>query len=141
MPGLRLAQGNPILQSASGARHLKLSHNNFGPIRPSYQRQDRKSPKRLSVKASALSDLISATFFTTAAAGLVYSSIPLLNGTAKTNNQGKIDTSGQSDIEPEGIKWGAMSVVSFIPLVNWTVPDLVRNSHSCAFNLQCTIKA
>ncbi len=66
--------------------------------------------------------LLSVSFFTAAAAGLVYSATPLLTGKSREDNQGKSDSYGETDADPEGIKWGVMSVVSFIPLVNWTVP-------------------
>lgn len=78
--------------------------------------------RRNSVTSSAFAaDLLSVSFFTAASAGLVYSAIPLLTGKSKQDNSGKSDNYGETDVEPEGIKWGVMSVVSFIPLVNWTV--------------------
>ena len=74
------------------------------------------------VLSSAFSaDLLSAGFFTAAAAGILYSALPLLTGKSRQDNQGKSDTYGETDADPDGIKWGVMSVVSFIPLVNWTV--------------------
>ena len=85
-------------------------------------KQGGRNTRRASVVSSALTaDLLSVGFFSAAAAGLLYSATPLLTGKAKQANQGKSDGYGETDAEPEGIKWGAMSVVSFIPLVNWTV--------------------
>ena len=81
-----------------------------------------RNTRRASVISSALtSDLLSVGFFSAATAGLLYSATPLFTGKAKQANQGKSDGYGETDAEPEGIKWGVMSVVSFIPLVNWTV--------------------
>ena len=81
-----------------------------------------RNTRRASVISSALTaDLLSVGFFSAATAGLLYSVTPLLTGKAKQANQGKLDSYGETDAEPEGIKWGVMSVVSFIPLVNWTV--------------------
>lgn len=73
------------------------------------------------VSSALAADLLSVGFFSTATAGLLYSATPLLTGKAKQANQGKSDGYGETDAEPEGIKWGVMSVVSFIPLFNWTV--------------------
>ena len=92
-------------------------------------KQGGQNTRRASVISSALTaDLLSVGFFSAATAGLLYSATPLLTGKAKQANQGKSDGYGETDAEPEGIKWGVMSVVSFIPLVNWTV--------SCSARLQ-----
>ena len=96
-----------VLSPCEGFRHIAQRP------RPHVQRQN--------VRTSAAADLLSIGFLTAATAGLVYSATPLLTGKSKQDNQGKSDTYGETDAEPEGIKWGVMSVVSFIPLVNWTV--------------------
>ena len=90
--------------------------------KPFRSEQHLQKHRRKSVISSALAaDLLSVSFFTAASAGVVYSAIPLLTGKSKRDNHGKSDKYGETDVEPEGIKWGVMSVVSFIPLVNWTV--------------------
>lgn len=83
----------------------------------------------------AANELLSVGFFTAAAAGLVYSATPLLTGASKQDNQGKSDAYGETDADPEGIKWGVMSVVSFIPLVNWTVGTLACSSTQYCLSL------
>ena len=81
-----------------------------------------RNTRQASVICSAsTADLLSVGFFSAATAGLLYSATPLLTGKAKQANQGRSNGYGETDAEPEGIKWGVMSVVSFIPLVNWTV--------------------
>ena len=89
---------------------------------PRFEQCGRRNRRQTNVVSSALAaDLLSVGFFSTATAGLLYSATPLLTGKAKQANQGKSDAYGETDAEPEGIKWGVMSVVSFIPLFNWTV--------------------
>jgi len=83
-------------------------------------------------RISAANEFLSVGFYTAAAAGLLYSATPLLTGKSKEENQGKSDNYGETDADPEGIKWGVMSVVSFIPLFNWTVHSLVHTSRVCA---------
>ncbi|KAA6426412.1 MAG: hypothetical protein FRX49_03523, partial [Trebouxia sp. A1-2] len=82
--------------------------------RPFSLKQQRRS------RISAANELLSVGFYTAAAAGLLYSATPLLTGKSKDENQGRSDNYGETDADPEGIKWGVMSVVSFIPLFNWT---------------------
>lgn len=94
--------------------------------RPFSLKQQRRS------RISAANELLSVGFYTAAAAGLLYSATPLLTGKSKDENQGKSDNYGETDADPEGIKWGVMSVVSFIPLFNWTVHSLVHASQVCA---------
>ncbi len=94
--------------------------------RPFSLKQQRRS------RISAANELLSVGFYTAAAAGLLYSATPLLTGKSKDENQGKSDNYGETDADPEGIKWGVMSVVSFIPLLNWTVHSLVHASQVCA---------
>lgn len=87
--------------------------------RPERQRPFSLTQQRHS-RISAANELLSVGFYTAAAAGLLYSATPLLTGKSKEENQGKSDNYGDTDADPEGIKWGVMSVVSFIPLFNWT---------------------
>ena len=127
---LEVRQTPAIFQAlfASSACSPHYKHSLFSP-RPSLasliqsrHKQHSRHIRRPSVVSSALSaDLLSVGFFSAATAGLLYSATPLLTGKAKQANQGKSDGLGDTDIEPAGIKWGVMSVVSFIPLVNWTV--------------------
>ena len=99
--------------------------------RPERQRPFSLTQQRHS-RISAANELLSVGFYTAAAAGLLYSVTPLLTGKSKEENQGKSDNYGDTDADPEGIKWGVMSVVSFIPLFNWTVHSLVHTSQVCA---------
>ena len=77
--------------------------------------------RQMSVAASALQDILAIGFLTSASAGLLYSAVPLLTGQSKEKNQSRLDTYKDKDADPDDVKWGVMSVVSFIPLVNWTV--------------------
>lgn len=101
---------------------LQLGRQRKGLPAFSFLIQSRTRRFARSVVSSAISaDLLSVGFFSAASAGLLYSATPLLTGKAKQANQGKKDGYGETDSDPEDIKWGVMSVVSFIPLVNWTV--------------------
>jgi hypothetical protein len=51
--------------------------------------------------------------------GIAYSAIPLLNGEAERRNASRLDDVDEAD--SDDVKWGTMSVISFIPLLNWLV--------------------
>lgn len=115
---------------------------------PRFEQCGKQNRPRASVVSSGLAgDLLSVGFFSTATAGLLYSATPLLTGKAKQANQGKSDAYGETDAEPEGIKWGVMSVVSFIPLFNWTVScgaclqagRVATAAHLCNLSLFCRL--
>ena len=126
----------------SGMRHTGASHSTvtasqtLRKLRPAFSLHVQKtqlqvvargrlyhrhSRRKLCIAASAVQDLLAAGFLTTASAGLLYSAVPLLTGQAKEKNKSRSDTYKDKDTDPDDVKWGVMSVVSFIPLVNWTV--------------------
>lgn len=54
--------------------------------------------------------------------GIAYSAVPILNGDAKRRNQGRLDDpEGVEEADVDGVKWGTMTVISFIPVFNWLV--------------------
>lgn len=54
--------------------------------------------------------------------GIAYSAIPILNGDAKRRNEGRLDDlQGVEAADVDDVKWGTMSVLSFIPWLNWLV--------------------
>ena len=53
-------------------------------------------------------------------AGLGYSALPLVTGRARVRNVDREDKAEDLDeVEGEEVKWGVMTVISFIPLFNW----------------------
>lgn len=54
--------------------------------------------------------------------GIAFSAIPILNGDAKRRNEGRLDDlHGVEAADVDDVKWGTMSVISFIPWLNWLV--------------------
>lgn len=123
-PFLASSASSPTGQRLHSARQRGDSAA-FASLVQSKLKQCGRTRRRTSVVPFALNaDLLSVAFYSAATAGVLYSATPLLTGKAKQANQGKSDGYGETDAEPEGIKWGVMSVVSFIPFVNWTVSCL-----------------
>lgn len=99
---------------------VTLSRPSLGHKLQNPARRNSHTRHRL-IQASAIQDILAGSFVAASAAGLLYSTAPLLNGQAKEKNQNQSNKYRDTDADPGDIKWGVMSVVSFIPLVNWTV--------------------
>ena len=69
--------------------------------------------------SSTLDTILVSTVSLAIAAEISISALPLLTGTAETGvKQLSID---EDEEEEEGVKWGVMTIVSCIPLLNWLV--------------------
>ncbi len=70
----------------------------------------------LAESGNLLSTLFVGSVSLAIAVNIAISSLPLLTGASKPPSAKKEDVEDQDDV-----KWGVMSVISFIPLLNWLV--------------------
>ena len=109
---------------ARWARPAKLQGRHVQQlVQQRHGRQKHCIPKRswtskaLAGSGSTLDTILVSTVSLAIALEIGISALPLITGAAKGKQRQELDDEDES----EGIKWGAMTVISFIPLLNWLV--------------------
>jgi len=110
-----------LLQRPSQVRLHFLTHPCPGAQRvlPA-QRQPWRRSRSARCRGLLNNSLVELSVGVAIVAGLGYSALPLVTGRARTRNAGREDNAvGLDEVEGEEVKWGVMTVISFIPLFNW----------------------
>jgi hypothetical protein len=99
-------------------------HRKFGTRKP---RRERINYSRVAVTAEQnfFNTFLQVVEVVSIAGAIGLSSLPLFSGDAKRKNKGRLDKEFNDEEVEDNLMWGVMGVVSFLPLVNWTVRDFL----------------